>query len=134
MKSVFDIDIFQLAFALQILWAVASGLYKMSILFFYYEIFPNLRQICRVTMGFVFFMAFGSMIGTILACENIQDNWLLGVQETCGDRIVIFQVTGALNIATDVVVLLIPVRNILNIQLRRYRKLVLIVTLTLGWL
>lgn len=106
----------------------------MTILNFYHEIFPNLRSICQITMGFVLFMVFGSIIGTLLGCEHIEDNWLPDFQETCDDRVLIFQVTGVLNIAADVAVLLIPVRNVLNIQLRRYRKLVLIVTLTLGWL
>lgn len=84
----------------------------------------------------VIFMAFGTIIGILLACDHTEDNWkhTNTFQTTCGNRSLTFQASGAINIATDMVVLLIPVRDILKLQVPRYRRLILIVTFTLGWL
>lgn len=84
----------------------------------------------------VIFLAFGTIIGILLSCEHTEDNWqyMSHFQNRCGNRSLAFQTSGAINIATDVLVLLIPVRDILKLQVPRYRRLILITTFTLGWL
>lgn len=131
-----NIEMIQAAFALQIMWAMASGLYKTSILLFYRDIFPNLRRISAIAICGVIFLAFGTILGIFLACEHVEDNWkhITPFETRCGNRSLAFQTSGAINIATDVVVLLIPIRDILKLQVPRYRRIILITTFTLGWL
>jgi hypothetical protein len=121
---------------LQILWAIAGGLYKASILLFYIEIFPTLKQWGRVTMAIIFCYTLSTTLAAVLVCEEVDDNWEYDklFQGKCGDRILVFRVTGALNIVSDVVVLLLPVRNVLKLQLPLYRRLVLLATFALGLL
>ncbi|KAG8160727.1 hypothetical protein KVR01_008991 [Diaporthe batatas] len=125
---------FQISFALQILWAIAGGLYKASILLFYIEIFPTLKQWGRVTMAIIVCYTLSTTLAAVLVCEEVDDNWEYEklFQGKCGDRILVFRVTGALNIVSDVVVLLLPVPNVLKLQLPLYRRLVLLATFTLG--
>ncbi|KAJ0123903.1 integral membrane protein [Diaporthe amygdali] len=125
---------FQISFALQILWAIAGGLYKISILLFYIEIFPTLKRWGRATMVVIFCYTLSTALAALLVCEEVEDNWDYEnlFQGKCGDRILVFRVTGALNIVSDVVVLLLPVRNVLKLQLPLYRRLVLLATFALG--
>ncbi|KAH8748853.1 hypothetical protein F5883DRAFT_436229, partial [Diaporthe sp. PMI_573] len=51
----------------------------------------------------------------------------------CGDCILVFCVIGALNIVSDVIVLLLPVRNVLKLQLPLYCRLVLLAMFALGF-
>ncbi|POS73564.1 integral membrane protein [Diaporthe helianthi] len=122
--------------AFQILWAIAGGLYKVSILLFYIDIFPTLKQWGRVTMAIIFCYTLSTTLAAVLVCEEIDDNWEYEklFQGKCGDRILVFRVTGALNIVSDVVVLLLPVRNVLKLQMPLYRRLVLLATFALGLL
>ncbi|KAH8779760.1 hypothetical protein F5883DRAFT_406988 [Diaporthe sp. PMI_573] len=124
----------EISFALQILWAIAGGLYKASILLFYIEIFPTLKQWGRVTMAIIFCYTLSTTLAAVLVCKEVDDNWEYDklFQGKCGDRILVFRVTGALNIVSDVVVLLLPVRNVLKLQLPLYRRLVLLATFALG--
>lgn len=84
----------------------------------------------------VVFLAIGKMIGILLSCEHIEDNWehISPFETQCVNRNLSFQTSGAMNIATDVLVLLIPVRDILKLQVPRYRGLILTTTFTLGCL
>ncbi|KAK7699631.1 hypothetical protein SLS64_011585 [Diaporthe eres] len=125
---------FQISFALQILWAIAGGLYKVSILLFYIEVFPTLKRWGRVIMAVIFCYTLSTALAAVLVCEDVDDNWDYEnlFQGKCGDRILVFRVTGALNIVSDVIVLLLPVRNVLRLQLPLYRRLVLLATFALG--
>lgn len=81
-------------------------------------------------------MAIGTIIGILLSCDHAEDNWehISPYETPCANRSLSFHTSGAVNIATDVLVLLIPVRDILKLQVPRYRRLILITTFTLGWL
>lgn len=108
----------------------------MSILLFYIEVFPTLKRWGRVIIAVIFCYTLSTALAAVLVCEDVDDNWEYEnlFQGKCGDRILVFRVTGALNIVSDVVVLLLPVRNVLRLQLPLYRRLVLLATFALGLL
>lgn len=87
-------------------------------------------------MAVIFCYTLSTALAAVLVCEDVDDNWDYEnlYQGKCGDRILVFRVTGALNIVSDVVVLLLPVRNVLRLQLPLYRRLVLLATFALGLL
>lgn len=108
----------------------------MSILLFYIEVFPTLKRWGRVIIAVIFCYTLSTALAAVLVCEDVDDNWEYDnlFQGKCGDRILVFRVTGALNIVSDVIVLLLPVRNVLRLQLPLYRRLVLLATFALGLL
>ena len=50
----------------------------------------------------------------------------------CGDHVLSYTVTGAVNIATDIVVLLLPLPYLARLEMAVYKKVVLVATFTLG--
>lgn len=108
----------------------------MSILLFYIEVFPTLKRSGRVIIAVIFCYTLSTALAAVLVCEDVDDNWEYEnlFQGKCGDRILVFRVTGALNIVSDVIVLLLPVRNVLRLHLPLYRRLVLLATFALGLL
>jgi len=50
----------------------------------------------------------------------------------CGNQILSFRITGILNIVSDIVVLVLPLKYLLGLQVALYRKVVLVTAFLLG--
>ncbi|KAJ4338622.1 hypothetical protein N0V95_008002 [Ascochyta clinopodiicola] len=76
-------------------------------------------------------------VATILAgcliCHPFAFNWdktILG--GSCGDQVTSFTITGIINLATDIVVLLLPMQPLCQLQMALYKKVVLVSVFGLG--
>lgn len=75
------------------------------------------------------------VLGAFLICQPVTYNW---DQSTpgghCGDVVMLWISHGVLNVATDLTVLLLPMPYLYGLEMGLYKKLVLMVTFSLGLL
>jgi hypothetical protein len=78
--------------------------------------------------------AISVVLETFLLCRPLTYNWDTTIKGTCGQRNDVYVSAGALNVATDFMVMALPIPHILKLQLAWRRKLGLIVMFSLGLL
>ncbi|KAI3393573.1 hypothetical protein diail_3922 [Diaporthe ilicicola] len=116
-------------------WSLSLGLTKLSILALYAKIFSVgsfvlISQACAV---FVVIWAMILFIGAFTICSPVEYNWdKFSTVGTCGDVRMLWAVTGALNIFSDLVVMLLPMPYIYGLSLQLYKKIGLMVTFGIG--
>ncbi|KAH8682676.1 hypothetical protein BX600DRAFT_485848 [Xylariales sp. PMI_506] len=122
----------QLVKFLQALWAtipvynLSLVLCKLSIIFQYRRIFATslIRKVCNITIGVLFAYGCWTVIGSICMCIPIQYFWGDG-QGYCMNREAFWFSNAALNIVSDLYILMIPVPLIRSLQVENRLKLVL---------
>ncbi|KAH7346017.1 hypothetical protein BKA66DRAFT_602851, partial [Pyrenochaeta sp. MPI-SDFR-AT-0127] len=117
-------------FASQILWAVAIPVIKFAILMQYLRIFRILTyiRICAWALISVS-MAWGVMVVTvlILKCQPLDYNWNKSIQGRCIDEIFFYKIGTAINVTTDVLILILPMPAIWSLNVRLSRKLQVVI-------
>lgn len=121
---------------MQILWAVSLSLIKVSILLMYTKIFTMRSMVIAsyITGGFIIAWALATVLSGFLICRPFALNWDQTLDGTCGDQVLSYTITGALNLVTDVVVFLLPMPYLWGLKLVLYKKIVLIITFGMGLL
>jgi hypothetical protein len=127
----------QLLIPLQFLWALSLTFSKISILLLYSQVFAVPFVIWTARGVSVFIAAWG--LATILAgcfiCTPFAMNWDQTIPGgKCGDQVLSFTVTGSFNLITDIMVLVLPLPYLTRLQMRLYKKLVLIAVFSVGLL
>jgi hypothetical protein len=108
---------------------------KWSILLFYQRLFGTRRwlKICvYVAMVVIFLWMVSVVLETFLLCQPLEYNWNTAIEGSCGDRNAVYVVAGATNMATDFMVLLIPVPTIWNLKMPTFQRFGLMATFSLG--
>jgi hypothetical protein len=78
-------------------------------------------------LGLIAAWCIGTIVAGLLICQPFAFNWDQTIPGGhCGNQILSFQVTGAINILTDVVVLLMPMPLLYSLQLPLTSRVVLI--------
>ncbi|KAH7128033.1 pth11-like integral membrane protein [Dactylonectria estremocensis] len=129
---VVDLDnltlIFKLLYAYTYVYASACAMTKISILFFYLRIFTNGDVLFKLSMGLGFFLSisypFIIWITMANCCKPVSFYWLqfTGATGTCIDVNKFFLALGIINMLADVIVLIIPIPQILKLQMSRKKK------------
>lgn len=122
---------------LQFLWALSLAFSKISILLLYSSVFavPTVIWTARASIVFIALWAIATIITGCLICQPFEMNWnptLPGGH--CGDQVLSFTITGVLNLLTDLMVLLLPIPYLVKLQMRLYKKIVLIGVFSIGLL
>lgn len=117
------------------MWSTTLTAVKISILLLYCKIFTLTWFIWSAR--FVGLLCIGYTIGTILAaflvCQPLSFYWDPTVPGGhCGNEFLSYILTGSINIATDVMVLLLPISSLVRLKMSLSRKLTLIVTFAGG--
>ena len=113
------------------------GLIKSSMMMFYLRIFGSdrlFRTRTWIVMTITWLWVTSEVLGTFLLCRPIDYNWDFTVRGTCGDRNAGFVAAAALNTATDIMVLALPIPIIWKLQLSTARKLSLMILFSFGLL
>lgn len=117
-----------------ILCAVTTGFAKTSLALFYRTISPQKWwRLC--SYGLLFLLAgYNSAIffAILFGCRPVKRNWDLTVPGTCIDKPSLYIATAALGIASDLVLLLMPIPMILRLQMPSRQKLGLIIFFAIG--
>ena len=117
------------------MWAVSLTLVKVSILLFYARIFEVQGFIVSAKIAAVFIGMWASavILSSFLLCRPFAFNWDQTIPGgKCSNQVLSYQITGVLNLVTDVVVLLLPMPYIWNLQLRLSRKFALTALFSVG--
>ncbi len=127
----------QFLIAIQLLWAVSLSLSKISILILYSKIFsiPAFIWVARGTGIVIIMWASATILMGFLMCQPFAFNWDQTIPGGhCGNQVLSYKITGALNLVTDFIVLLLPMPYLYGLNLALYKKLVLMVTFAVGLL
>ncbi|KIM94157.1 hypothetical protein OIDMADRAFT_60991 [Oidiodendron maius Zn] len=111
----------------QILYKSALGFAKMSMLFLYLRIFTG--RIFRISAYTVMFIVISSAIGTIFPnifqCRPIEKAWNLSLPGECISMSKIWYASSACDIATDVMIILLPISQLPRLKLPKVHKVAL---------
>lgn len=128
-------------------YTVALLFVKLSILFFYRSIASHatFRRIVYITMTVLVLYTFAASLASIFQCENPSDAWATsgflsqfdgvpGKKEgpKCFDPTKLWAATAAVNLFSDVVILLLPVPTLLGLRVPINKRLALIGIFSIG--
>ncbi|KLU88030.1 integral membrane protein [Magnaporthiopsis poae ATCC 64411] len=105
---------------------LSLALTKFSILFFYMRVFKDrMRLYCWVTMGLVFAWSWAVFLSNLFICTPIRAQFDLTVAkpDSCGNQVPILQASIIVNILTDIVIMIPPMKTIWSLNMRRPEKL-----------
>ncbi|OBT68852.1 hypothetical protein VE03_02047 [Pseudogymnoascus sp. 23342-1-I1] len=121
--------------AIQMLWATSLMFIKLSILCFYIRIF-NVKPFIIASTAvavLVVLWALSVILCGFFLCRPFAYNWDQSIKGSCGDQIKSYIITGALNIATDALVLGLPMPMIWRLKVNLRSKIALTGIFTIGF-
>ncbi|CAJ0548577.1 Ff.00g021900.m01.CDS01 [Fusarium sp. VM40] len=129
-----QIVFFKLLLAFECIYVTAVMLVKLALLQMYLRIFPSrrFRQISAIIAAVVIGWWISICAVSIFQCDPIKRAWLPWIDGTCINLKASFIGNAIPNIATDVAILCMPVKQILKLQVSLAQKLSLLVIFLLG--
>ncbi|KAJ5106605.1 hypothetical protein N7456_003280 [Penicillium angulare] len=131
------VPMLQCIYATRVLYTVAMGLIKMSLLWFYLRLDP--RKYMRWAVFFVMFINFGlsfsSSVVTLAGCHPVHLFWSNPTSSNCmseSSQQNFYEVNGVLNIVTDILTCLLPIPMIYGLQLNWRKKAAILGIFGLG--
>ncbi|KAL9606349.1 MAG: hypothetical protein Q9179_000475 [Wetmoreana sp. 5 TL-2023] len=121
----------------QLAWTLSLMFCKFSLLTFYIHIFAirTFRYLAFFVAAIVSGWALSVVLETFLLCRPFAYNWDPSIKDfTCGDRNAAYIGAGSLNIATDLMVLCLPIPMVWNLQIPRRNKVILSAVFGMGLL
>lgn len=114
-------------FWFEIVYIMAIGLTKYSILLFYRRLFPlkSVLRILQVVASVVLAWQIAIIAGYTWECRPIQKAWDTMVPGTCIDLKKLWLGNAIPNIITDIVIIIIPLPLIWKLHLPRFQRLLL---------
>ncbi|KAK8105154.1 hypothetical protein PG999_008513 [Apiospora kogelbergensis] len=126
-----------LLIGLQFTWVISLSLCKISILILYRKLFPTpfIHWASLATSALIATWAVATILAGCLICQPISKNWdLLMTDGYCGNQVLSFTITGAINLVTDIMVLVLPLPNLYKLQVPIQQRMVLVGVFSLGFL
>lgn len=118
-----------------ILYVPCLGFAKFSILFLYRKL-SQLKwfNICVYTlMSIVISYSISIIFALIFPCRPIAANWDISITDfKCIDKAGIYLATAAANVATDMLILTLPIPMVLRLQMPRAQKIALMIVFAVG--
>jgi hypothetical protein len=119
-----------------VLYKAAVLFAKLSMLFLYLRIFSS--RSFRIAAYAVMFICIGTAIGTIIptifACHPIEKAWIPTMAGECIWTPGIWYASSSINIATDVMIIALPIAQMRSLNLPKAQKIGLAVLFSLGFL
>ncbi|PYH55528.1 uncharacterized protein BO96DRAFT_446915 [Aspergillus niger CBS 101883] len=133
-------SIFKILFTYTYMYAAGCSAYKLSILFFYRRVFVVVHQPLSLRLsilfGFLLALSYPVIVWVAMGncCRPLSYFWnqFLGASGTCIDTDTFFLATGIINMVNDIIILLIPFRQIAKLQMNRRKKIAVCLILALG--
>ncbi|KAI9794885.1 MAG: hypothetical protein M1816_003014 [Peltula sp. TS41687] len=120
--------------AAPILWVIATCFVKLSILFFYVDIFPRpgFRMAVYVVMAFVLALFGVVMLESFLLCRPFAFTWNKAMAGTCGSAQKAYLAVAVLNLAIDISIVCLPMHVLWSLRMPFRKKLAVSGILGLG--
>lgn len=118
-----------------VVYAPATCLAKLSLLFFYLRITPQLwfLRATKVLIGVVLVYTVSIALSNLLACRPVRAAWDGSITDkTCINRSALYIATAALNIATDMTMLVLPIPVVVPLQMSSRQKVEIVGIFMLG--
>ncbi|KAG4417686.1 hypothetical protein IFR04_009189 [Cadophora malorum] len=138
-----DVENLSLALGLffwdEIFYVMILGLCKISILTFYLRIFPHqkFRKFCYIILGWVALNTVVFTLSTLLQCIPISTNWTgwekKGGRDKCLNLNAQSFASAAINIAQDIIILLLPIPWLLRLRVTLKKKFHVLFMFSLGF-
>jgi hypothetical protein len=125
----------QLFYVHQIFYKVSINLTKISITLLYTRIFGNTRWFrftCYFIMTATAMYCVSSVAATIFQCTPVPRMWDKTIAGTCINTSQFYYANAGFSIATDVIILFLPMPLVLNLQIPKIQKVALFLVFTLG--
>lgn len=109
---------FKLLIAYELIYALAIGFIKLSVLFFYLRVFVStgFRLATKLSIAFVMLWSIGNILQVFLICYPFEATYNPAISGTCGDQIGSFVALGVSNVVTDALILALPIRTVWMLQ------------------
>jgi hypothetical protein len=111
------------------------GVVKISILLLYRRVFSPIRwsifDIAIVALIGLMVAFYGTSLIKIFQCTPLEKIWNHTVPGRCFDMYTLLNASGGFNFATDIIILLLPVRAVWKLQMDKLKK-VLVLAFTFG--
>lgn len=122
--------------AFPIIWNFTICFSKLSVLFMYASVIPVRPMItaCRVVGLLIVMWNTGGILGALLLCRPFALNWDKTLEGTCGDNRLFYIWLGGINVVVEAIILLLPVPFIYRLQMKTFKKLVVISLFSIGWM
>ncbi|KAH8907463.1 hypothetical protein BR93DRAFT_878188 [Coniochaeta sp. PMI_546] len=122
--------------AFPILWNFTVCFSKLSVLLMYTTVIPIREMIiaCRAVGLFIILWNTGGILGALLLCRPFALNWDKTLPGTCGDNRLFYMWLGAINVVAEAVILLLPVPFLYRLQMKTFKKLVVMGLFSVGWM
>ena len=127
----------QCLFAYEVLYGTALLTIKLSVLSLYRRIFPiaKVKLIANIVQGVVIAWWIAVILVSIFSCNPINGFWdKLYTKSKCINMEHFFIGSAVPNIATDIVILILPLREIWHLNTQRHQKIALSFIFLLGGL
>lgn len=124
----FQIELFsKTTFIAMILYAIALGFIKLSIARTFQRIYftKKFKIAAYIGMGFVASWVIQTILIGALICQPVQLNWDPRVRGHCGNQKAAFTSVSAVDILTDLYLLVLPMRPLYYLQVSRTQKIYL---------
>ena len=131
------VTILQYSFGSQVLYAVSLGLIKISICWTLARIFSMNRVVvisARALMGLSAAWAIMTILIGLLICRPVQKNWGTTMEGHCGNQNAGFSSVTVYDLIIDFIILLLPIRPVLRLQLPLVNRLGLLAIFSMGLL
>ncbi|KAK8091845.1 hypothetical protein PG997_002206 [Apiospora hydei] len=121
-----------------LLWNCCVLTSKLSVLAMYQTLMPipRMKLAVRVVGGFVILYNVCGFITGLVICQPYEKNydWAGVVKGKCGDVKLYYEWLSAINVVSDVIVLLLPLPFVYNLQLQLRKKIVLFAMFSVGFI
>lgn len=128
--------LFKLLIGSDVLWTISLSLSKTSVLLLCSKLFKDSYMILasRIIIVFTISWALPTVVVNFLICQPFAAAWGQGVDEKghCGDRVTLYTTTAALNLASDFLVVVLPLPHLYRLRLPRNTKVGLAIVMSLG--
>lgn len=125
----------QLILLAPVIYAPCTGFAKLTLLILYRRLSPVRWFVWAVNASILVVVGYtiGIFFSLIFACTPIEKSWNATMTTgTCINRPALYITTAALGVATDVVLIVLPARTIIGLQMRLAQKAGLIFIFTVG--
>lgn len=121
-----------------LLWNCCVLTSKLSVLAMYQTLMPipRMKLAVRVVGGFVITYNVCGFIAGLVICQPYSKNydWAGVIVGKCGDVKTYYEWLSAINVISDVIVLLLPLPFVYNLQMQLRKKIVLFLMFSVGFM
>ncbi|KAF4454279.1 integral membrane [Fusarium albosuccineum] len=126
----------RIALATQVLYAACLGFIKLSIVIMIQRIFRTAGKWFRLATWMaasicVCWMLYTMLIG-FLICLPVQSAWGAAVPERCGNHITAYAAVAIIDIVSEVIIVLLPMKLVYDLQMNKAHKIGLVSVLGAG--